>query len=673
MYGLGGTIRTTLNTASALAARGHDVEIVSVMRTRCDPLFDFDPRVPVRSLLDLRPVGSRAATDAGGLTGVQDRQLLAAPAAAFPGGETIFSQYSALADARVAEYLGAGTADVYVGTRPGLNCYLARFAPRSAVRVGQEHMFHDYHSPGLRRRLEKSYQQLDAVVTVSAADAEIYRESMPHLAGKLHHIPNAIASPELPPSTGDSRVVVAAGRIEPVKRYDVLIRAFAEVARRHPDWQLRVYGSGTETEPLLELIGELGVNDSVLLMGPRADVDVEWVKGSVTAVTSEYESFGLTIVEAMAAGLPVVSTACHMGPVELIDHGVDGLLVEPGDPSAVAAGLSKLIENPRLREVMAAQARAKADKYTLDSVVQRHEALFSQLLRDRPVRRLRKRARDLVRRNAAAAVAARYPADGARREPAAAVGCRSLSFEDVRLQLPGGAKPADWTLRPDRGRAPLTLAQLGAVRDDAESMRLDAAAMAKLSEGVWRLESTSGSSRAGHIDTRALLSGVPESLPQSVVTPFSAKGALALRVWRRKRYAEVSTVYWSGADIVVCGRLWGVDWSNEPVETLLQHKSEPDAQVCFSATAADGEFRLQAPAASLLDVRTAAREVWSPWLRLRDRPSRRVRPGLFFDDVADKKFSRRYPGAVVSAAAGTAEVTPYFMSNNQLAIRVLWM
>ncbi|MER7578269.1 glycosyltransferase family 4 protein, partial [Streptomyces sp. NPDC126514] len=122
-YAIGGTERTTLNLAAPLAGRGgHEVEIVSMSRHREVPRFTVDPAV---SLVPL--VGTRI--------GSADPQYAAyeEPARDFPAAEKRHKQYTRLHDLRVREYLERCDADVVIGTRPGINVYLAMYGPRSAL------------------------------------------------------------------------------------------------------------------------------------------------------------------------------------------------------------------------------------------------------------------------------------------------------------------------------------------------------------------------------------------------------------------------------------------------------------------------------------------------------------------------------------------------------------
>ncbi|MFF6993917.1 glycosyltransferase family 4 protein [Streptomyces sp. NPDC008313] len=368
-YGIGGTIRTTYNLADTLAEQ-HDVEIVSVYRHRDEPVFTPGPNVRVRHLVDLREKNP-------GYDG--DHPEHRRPARVFPRGEGRYGQYSALTDRRIAEHLGSVEADVVVGTRPGLNVHLARQTRRGPLRVGQEHLTLDSHSPALRTALRGVYPRLDALTTTTEADARAYRRRMRLPGVHVEAVPNPVPAPGIEPADGSGKWVVAAGRLAPVKRYDLLIRAFDRVRAQRPDWRLRIYGGGRQKDSLRALIDELGLYNHVYLMGPANPIEPEWAKGSIAAVTSSLESFGMTIVEAMRCGLPVVSTDCPHGPGEIIDNGVDGRLVEVGNVEAIAAGLLELINDDALRLRMAEAALKDSERFDPARIAERYESIFTGL------------------------------------------------------------------------------------------------------------------------------------------------------------------------------------------------------------------------------------------------------------------------------------------------------
>lgn len=367
-YGIGGTIRTTFNLAMALAER-HDVEIVSVLRHREKPVFALDPRVRITHLVDLRHE--------------KDHPKHRTPAKVFPVSESRYGQYSALTDERIAAHLRSTSADVVVGTRPGLNIHLALEAPKRLVRVAQEHLTLDSHPPKLRGDLRRVYPVLDALTTVTEADAAAFRRQMRLPGVRIEALPNSIPAPGIEPVDGSSRHVIAAGRLVKMKRYDLLIEAFAKVVAERPDWKLRIYGNGDERDRLKQLIGDLGLYNHVFLMGAASPIEAEWAKGSICAVTSEFESFGMTIVEAMRCGLAVVSADCPLGPPEIIEDGVDGLLVRSGDKDAMADALLRLTGDEELRRRLGTAARQSAARFDPVSVAARCERLFTELTQAR--------------------------------------------------------------------------------------------------------------------------------------------------------------------------------------------------------------------------------------------------------------------------------------------------
>ncbi|WP_086710327.1 glycosyltransferase family 4 protein, partial [Streptomyces antimycoticus] len=331
VYAIGGTVRTTLNLAAALADR-HEVTIVSMLRHRTRPRFAIDPRVTVVPLVDIRADATDAADP-----------LLHQPAEVFPTAEKRYEQYSRLTDQRAREYLRTCDADVIIGTRPGVNVYLARFAPPRALRIAQEHLTHDMHTKKLRAQLAQRYGDLDAVVTTTDADAAVYRAKMRLPGVRVLAIPNGVPDPGLPPVDGSAPVIAAAGRLVRAKRFDLLIEAFTDVAAKYPDWCLRIYGAGTDKERLQRLIEEQGLGGRAALMGAVSRIEAEFAKASIVASASDAESFGMTLVEAMRCGIPVVATACPLGPAEIINDGVDGRLIPTGDREALAAALGDLV------------------------------------------------------------------------------------------------------------------------------------------------------------------------------------------------------------------------------------------------------------------------------------------------------------------------------------------
>lgn len=393
-YGIGGTIRSTANLSAGLAER-HEVEVVSVHRVLDEPPLSLDPRVRLESLIDMRP-------DSPTYEG--EHELTRRPNSMFPESGVDFGKlhFTGLHDQRIADYLARTDADVVVATRPILNGYLSRYGQSHYMRVGQEHLTLHSHSDQLRNDQNAAAAGLDAFVTVSEADAADYRAALPDFADRVVCVPNGVPAPAVEMSALDSKMIIAAGRLVAVKRYDRLIDAFAKVAAERPEWTLRIYGRGPMRAALREQIDALGLYNRIFLMGPVSPIETEWSKGAIAAVSSDSESFGMTIVEAMHCGVPVVATDCPHGPGEIITHGKDGLLVPlDGGPDAYSQALLRLINDSELRRRMGTAAQAKAATYAPAVIAARYEELFERLQRERRSRsslatRLRTSLRALV-------------------------------------------------------------------------------------------------------------------------------------------------------------------------------------------------------------------------------------------------------------------------------------
>jgi glycosyltransferase involved in cell wall biosynthesis len=176
--------------------------------------------------------------------------------------------------------------------------------------------------------------------------------------------------------------VVAAGRLAPQKGFDLLIAAFGEVAADHPDWRLRILGSGDRRAELQAMIDARGLADGVELAGATSDIGAELAQASIFALSSRREGFPLVLVEAMSKGLAVVSFACPTGPEDLIEDHANGILVPPQDISAFATALRELIEDEPLRRRLGAAAATTASAYGVDAVGPRWEALLEAVIRE---------------------------------------------------------------------------------------------------------------------------------------------------------------------------------------------------------------------------------------------------------------------------------------------------
>ncbi|TMR08518.1 glycosyltransferase family 4 protein [Nonomuraea turkmeniaca] len=368
-HGMGGTIRTVFNLASYLA-REHDVEIVSILKEAEEPFFPIDPRVTFRFLDDRlkpNPDPMRAV-------------LSKVPSRLMPKDETAYHRFNLWTDIKLARFIRSLDSGVLMATRPGLNLAMAQLAPPGVITIGQEHVALRTQAEPIQELIKWRYRRLDALVTLTKADLRDYRETLPKKPRKLVRIPNAV-----PPMTGDvakldAKVAIALGRMTRIKGFHRLITAWETVAAAHPDWKLRIFGAGPQEDNLRQQVVDAGLEGKVELPGPTSDVGGELEKASVYVLSSRHEGFPMTILEAMAKGLAIVSFNSPHGPKEMITHEVDGLLVKPRTNANLAASILRVIEDEQLRRQLAEGAVETAHTYDVDVIGQKWDALLAELL-----------------------------------------------------------------------------------------------------------------------------------------------------------------------------------------------------------------------------------------------------------------------------------------------------
>ena len=426
----GGTARVTLTTAAALHDRGHDVEIISMYRRRETPIFPPAPGVRIRPLVDTweannRP-GAKSASPRKKMSWAVNRVLRNVPTVLFTHHDGRWKHVDVLGDIQLYRYIRAQRDGVLVGTRPGINLALARWARPGPVVVGQDHLNTSVYKQELKDEIRCCFPRLDALVSLTEADADAYAELIDRRTRTLS-IPNGV--PDLGDATaapgGDSKLVVAAGRMTRQKGFDRLVDAWALVAPDHPDWRLEIYGSG-DTSRLQKQVDRLGLGGSVHLMGRTSELWDVMSLASMYVMSSRFEGFPMVLLEAMGVGLPVVSFDCPTGPRDLIDDGANGYLVPDGDIPSLARRIGDLIESPDTRRSMGAAAKKTAEGFSPDSLAQRWEELFAELAAD-PTRAARRARPSLGRRSA----------DPCRQAPTPAQVLRLLmeNFRHIRLKM----------------------------------------------------------------------------------------------------------------------------------------------------------------------------------------------------------------------------------------------
>jgi glycosyltransferase involved in cell wall biosynthesis len=236
--------------------------------------------------------------------------------------------------------------------------------------------------------LESYYPHADSAVGVcqSVSDGLLGMGLPP---GKVHTIYNPAATDELfrladePPvhkwlSPKSANVILGAGRLTAQKDFATLVRAFGMVLDSRPDCRLVIVGEGPDRSSLESLVRGLGLTERVDLPGYASNPYSYMKNADLYVMSSSYEGFGMTLVEALALGTPVVSTDCPSGPAEVLCEGKYGALVPVGDSRALAVAMVDALTNPR---TTAEQVSWAKKTFSVESA---GDSYLTLLLGDRP-------------------------------------------------------------------------------------------------------------------------------------------------------------------------------------------------------------------------------------------------------------------------------------------------
>ena len=169
------------------------------------------------------------------------------------------------------------------------------------------------------------------------------------------------------------------GRLTAVKRFDLLVAAWARLRPQFPDWRVEIYGAGPEQDALTAQITAAGLEAVVRLCGTTPDPGPLYDRAGLLCHPATFEGFGLSVAEAMAHGTPAIGFADCTGINALITHGVDGVLLEAGEADradVLAAGLSGVLGAPGKLHAMGTQATAITQAYHPDKIAHQWESLI---------------------------------------------------------------------------------------------------------------------------------------------------------------------------------------------------------------------------------------------------------------------------------------------------------
>lgn len=209
------------------------------------------------------------------------------------------------------------------------------------------------------------------VITFQTADGIAYFPK--DIAKKAVIIPNPVDA-DLPARFEGERAkkIVTVGRLHSQKNQALLLEAFADFKRRRTDYKLHIYGEGELEEKLKSLASKLGIEGDVVWHGFSKRVKEEIVDSRMFVLSSDFEGISNSMLEALAMGIPTISTDCPIGGARVyMEEGVSGLLVPVGDRRALAESMLRVAEDDALAERLSVGGASLKDKYSTGNIAER--------------------------------------------------------------------------------------------------------------------------------------------------------------------------------------------------------------------------------------------------------------------------------------------------------------
>ena len=345
----GGAERVCCNLSSYLVEKGHEVTMLTVSKPN-EMSYSIDPRVNLESL------ETKTRIKSGSLR-VIVKQL------------------------KLFSFIRKNDTDVYIVMLPKTIKSLMTFHRFAKAPI----IFSERANPAsyddkTQRFLKSAAKKADGIVFQTEHTKEWYASYIGH---KSVVIPNAINPDFIRPVYSGERekCIVTAGRLSNQKNHKLLIDAFAVVSPQYPEYSLKIYGKGPLEQELKAYVRAIGVSEKIRFMGYVSNMPEHLEKATMFVLSSDFEGMPNALMEAMAIGLPCISTNCPAGgSAFLINDGENGLLVPVNDKDAMVAAIQRILSDDMLAESIGHNAHKIIDKLSPENIYSQWEIFIKKVV-----------------------------------------------------------------------------------------------------------------------------------------------------------------------------------------------------------------------------------------------------------------------------------------------------
>ncbi|BCI59802.1 glycosyl transferase [Solibaculum mannosilyticum] len=356
----GGVEKAIVNMANLFVEQGHPVEILCVYDMPDSPAFPLDPRVKITYLLKDTPNRQQWKES------IRSKNPFSIVRESVKAARILLGKKRCVR--RAVQSISDG---IVITTRHEDSLALSKYGRPGVFKIAQLHHDHRF-DPTYVKGFADGYQNIDVFALLTPQLADEVRDIMKdNRHTRIVCIPNFLERiPEQVDASQRKKIVLAVGRLDPVKGFDRLIEAFGHIRDRAPDWQLHIVGEGEEREVLENRIRSLSLEDHVVLTGRKNASEIEQMmkEASLYAMTSHSEGLPFVLIEAFSCGLPAVAYDVRVGPRGVIEDQVSGFLVPDDDEAQFVDQCLKLMEDDPLRYQMSENAYNRAKDFSKEKV-----------------------------------------------------------------------------------------------------------------------------------------------------------------------------------------------------------------------------------------------------------------------------------------------------------------
>lgn len=341
----GGTERMTSIISGALCEKGHEILVVSRSLENGKVFFDFDSRVT-------HIVLHEAKGKLGIIKHIQELRKI----------------------------IKREQVDIVINVDIGMGIYgICASMGRRVKVVTWEHAnyFNNWGSAIFPYFRKFSMKYSDALVVLTEKDKANYQENIKSKT-PVYVIPNPINRHDFLYDV-DSKIILSAGLLLPIKRYEKAIQVARKVFAVCPDWKWIICGEGPERNHLEQLIEENNLQGKMILKGTVKDMEEQYLKAAIFVMTSQMEGLPMVLLEAKSWGLPLVSFDIMTGPSDIIQDGVNGYLIEDGNVDEMAERIVEFIKDDSKRRIFSKKSQIDMDKFEMRKIINQWKELVSNL------------------------------------------------------------------------------------------------------------------------------------------------------------------------------------------------------------------------------------------------------------------------------------------------------